>query len=610
MGTPGKTRLSLACALALIAAVAGLSYASSRSLSEARDWVVHTQEVEKVIEGLSGALFELESGVRGYVLTGQESFLKPAIEAERLLPEGVARLQRVVADNPKQALAAQELGRLLIEKIAFNEEVLAALRASGPTAGRDVIATGRGQVIMERIGRSIAVLRAEEQRLLAERHATAEALKARTNRITLALLPLLALFALVFALLVRSERRLRRSAEVAIRQSEQRFRLLLGAIKDYAIFVLDPDGRVRTWNPAAARLFGYAEAEAIGLHLSQLYEPHDALAKLPQRELADAERAGWFEARGARVKKGGQTFTADALLTPMRDEDGTLRGYANIIRDVTEQQRTERKLQAFAEKLAASNRELQDFAMIASHDLQEPLRKIQMFGDKLQRKHGAQLGEEGRDYVGRMQLAAARGQSLIQGLLAFSRVTTKAQPPVPVDLSVCAREVVSDLEARIADVGGKVELGPLPTVEADPLQMRQLLQNLIGNALKFRRPGVPPIVRVTSGPHPERPGAIRLAVADNGIGFDEKYLDRIFKLFQRLHERGTYEGSGMGLAIVRKIAERHHGSVTARSTPDVGTSFLVELPLLQPPSELSAEAEAPPPPKTPPASFTPQDTLH
>ena len=241
-------------------------------------------------------------------------------------------------------------------------------------------------------------------------------------------------------------------------------------------------------------------------------------------------------------------------------------------------------------ELERSNRELQDFAFVASHDLQEPLRKIQAFGDRLKSKHAASFNDEGRDYLERMQNAARRMYVLINDLLTFSRVTTKAQPFVPVDLSQVAKDVVDDLETRIQQTGGQVEIGELPKLQADPLQMRQLLQNLIGNALKFHRPEAPPIVRLDSqiladgeavsdeilsnGSHK----LYQLTVADNGIGFDEKYLDRIFTPFQRLHSRNEYEGTGMGLAVCRKIVERHGGTITAKSTPGSGTTFQVILP--------------------------------
>lgn len=251
--------------------------------------------------------------------------------------------------------------------------------------------------------------------------------------------------------------------------------------------------------------------------------------------------------------------------------------------------RSEAELKRFAAKLEASNRELQDFASVASHDLQEPLRKIQAFGDRLKTKHGDALGDGGRDYLERMQNAAGRMQTLINDLLTFSRVTTKAQPFVNVDLAEVAAGVVSDLEARVERSGGRVEMGEMLTLDADPLQMRQLLQNLIGNALKFHKPDEPPLVKVwceraAAGGACEEPAGgdlCRIHVADNGIGFDEKYLDRIFTVFQRLHGRHQYEGTGVGLAVVRRIAERHGGSITAASAPGRGSTFIVTLPLRQ-----------------------------
>ena len=239
------------------------------------------------------------------------------------------------------------------------------------------------------------------------------------------------------------------------------------------------------------------------------------------------------------------------------------------------------------EELNRSNRELQDFAFVASNDLQEPLRKIQAFGDLLKQDFGGALGGEGRDFIERMQNASRRMERLIKDLLAYSRVTTKAQPFQPVDLNQIAQDVLTDLETRIRQTGGTVEVKPLPTLEADPLQMRQLLQNLIGNALKFHRPDVPPVVTITSEPlapaddEPTSPMCC-LRVADNGIGFDEKYLDRIFTPFQRLHGKNEFEGTGMGLALCYKVVARHGGTITAESQPNVGSTFIIAIPLTHP----------------------------
>lgn len=242
--------------------------------------------------------------------------------------------------------------------------------------------------------------------------------------------------------------------------------------------------------------------------------------------------------------------------------------------------------------LQRSNRDLEQFAYVASHDLQEPLRKIAAFGNLLVTEQEATMTEEGRDYVGRMQGAARRMQTLISDLLTYSRVTTRGKPFEPVDLSRVLDEVVSDLEFRIKDTAGHVETGDLPVIEADRTQMRQLLQNLIVNGLKFHRENVPPVVRVRlvsdeprDPPTPD-PGAppVRyacIAVEDNGIGFDARYRDRVFGIFQRLHPRTFYEGSGIGLAVCRKIVDRHNGTLTVESEPGKGSCFTFCLPIVQ-----------------------------
>lgn len=236
----------------------------------------------------------------------------------------------------------------------------------------------------------------------------------------------------------------------------------------------------------------------------------------------------------------------------------------------------------YAHQLERSNRELQDFASIASHDLQEPLRKIQAFGDRLEKKIGDDLDEHEFYYLDRMLDAATRMSVMINELLAYSRVTTKFQPHTLVDLNETLQGVISDLEIRLEQTEGRIESERLPTVNADRFQMRQLMQNLIGNALKFHRPGVPPLVKVTGEAFIDPASGeemVRLKVQDNGIGFDERYLDQIFRPFRRLVGHSEFDGSGMGLAICRKIVERHGGSITAESKEGQGTTFIIILPV-------------------------------
>lgn len=234
-----------------------------------------------------------------------------------------------------------------------------------------------------------------------------------------------------------------------------------------------------------------------------------------------------------------------------------------------------RRLERVNGELARSNAELERFASIASHDLREPLRKVQMFSERVIHHESDNLSDRGRDYLGRMDTAAARMQTLIDGLLTYARVTTRPQPLEDVDLGQVAREVADDLDVIRRECGGRIEVGALPHVSAEPLRIRQLLQNLISNALHFHREDVPPVVRITGAVDGDD---VVLDITDNGIGFEARHADRVFELFGRLHPRTAYPGTGMGLALCRRIVERHGGSIAVSSTPGQGSTFTVRLP--------------------------------
>jgi PAS domain S-box-containing protein len=236
------------------------------------------------------------------------------------------------------------------------------------------------------------------------------------------------------------------------------------------------------------------------------------------------------------------------------------------------------ELETYMARLERSNQDLRDFASIASHDMKEPLRKVISFGNMLSNKYADSLGQTGADYLNRMLDATQRMQTLLTSLLEYSRVTTHSEPFREVDLLVIVHEVLSDLEVRILSTRGEVRVSELPVLSADPTQMRQLFQNLIGNALKFHKKGETPIVKVICTSHHEH---CEIIVEDNGIGLEPRQFDRIFAPFQRLHGRGEYEGTGMGLAICKKIVERHNGTVTVKSTPGEGATFTVSLPVKQ-----------------------------
>jgi signal transduction histidine kinase len=315
-------------------------------------------------------------------------------------------------------------------------------------------------------------------------------------------------------------------------------------------------------------------------------EPYDESDVMQLRLLMDGM---W---RLLQRKRAGDELQAsyDGLDRRVRDRTAELTdANAQLTLEVLERQRAEEKIAQQAEELTRSNAELERFAYVASHDLQEPLRKITAFGDRLKTKAGDALDDDARDYLDRMQGAAGRMHILINDLLSYARVTTRAQAFVPTNLGDVVREVLTDLEVTIEAAGATVTAGDLPTLQADPVQMRQLFQNLLGNALKFRREGVPPVVTLSvdllppdSPDLPERESGRRycqILIADNGIGFDEKFLERVFDVFQRLHSREEYPGTGIGLAICRKIVDRHGGALTARSVPGEGSTFILTLPL-------------------------------
>jgi PAS domain S-box-containing protein len=386
-------------------------------------------------------------------------------------------------------------------------------------------------------------------------------------------------------------------AEETLRESEaqvRRSRELLHAIIDNAnaaIYAKDLQGRFILSNRYHARIVGKPAREVVGkkdenfvdeTEKAAMYSNHD------RQVLAEGQPIE-FEEVAPGPDGGERTYLS--VKFPLRAPDGAIYGVCGISTDITDRKLNEEAINRYAvqleqlnKDLAYANRELRDFAYIASHDLQEPLRKVSKFGELLHDRYGTSLEQNGREYVERMVDAARRMQEMIDGLLHYSRISTRGNPFVMVNLENTSREVLSDLEIRVEQTEGQVDLGSLPTIEADPLQMRQLLQNLIGNALKFHHPNARPVVKIWAEDCPDADRStdcVSLFVQDHGIGFDQAFADKLFEPFMRLHGRSEYEGTGMGLAICRKIVERHGGRIWANSQPDLGTTFTVILPKSQ-----------------------------
>lgn len=306
----------------------------------------------------------------------------------------------------------------------------------------------------------------------------------------------------------------------------------------------------------------------------------------------------WLEA-GVKIMTALVSVVTAVALIPLVPRALALRSPIELERlnrmlrqEIAERERVEVELRQMTARLEEQNRELGDFARVASHDLQEPLRKVELFSERLSRNLGDGVPEKAAESIERLRNAAGRMRALITDLLQLSRVSTHGGDFQEVDLAEVAREVLDDLEASIVESGASVDVGDLPTIEADPTQMRQLLQNLIGNAVKYHQPGVAPTVRVR-GDTVDWRGTARIIVEDDGIGFAPEHAERIFGAFERLHGRGEFEGTGIGLALCRKIVERHGGAISAASVPGKGAAFTVELPVRATAVDPAAEPVAP-----------------
>ncbi|MEO8540971.1 MAG: PAS domain S-box protein [bacterium] len=495
--------------------------------------------------------------------------------------------------------------------------------------------------------------------------------------------------------LAEVERR-RTLMEDELRESEERYRMLLDGVHDYAIFMMDPEGQVLSWNAGAERIKGYTAEEIIGENFSRLFPARDVQKGRPQEILRITAEAGRHEEQGIRLRKDGSRFLSSVTFTALHDANGELKGFSEFSNDLSESKEASAKyrglleaapdamvvinsageivllnLQAekqfgyhrdelvgqqvrniiplgFAERLIAddlrsaeealgqqmgagielsglrkdgtefpieimlsplesaegllitaairnisvrkaaaahlqstvealgrSNAELQAFTNLASHDLQEPLRKILTFGGRLESgEHG--LSEQGADYIRRMCGAAGRMQALIQNLISYSRVTGSNEPFHRIALDAVLADVLTDLEIAIEKSGAIIQTSKLPETNGDETQMRELFQNLIANAIKFRKDSAPPRIFIEACAGPK--GMQAISVRDDGLGFDAAHAEKIFGMFQRLHGREQFEGTGIGLAVCRKIADRHGGSISATSSPGDGTRFTVLLP--------------------------------
>ncbi len=373
----------------------------------------------------------------------------------------------------------------------------------------------------------------------------------------------------------------RKLAEEELRRSEERFRLLVESVQDYGIFMLDTGGHIASWNAGAERIKGYRAEEILGQHFSRFYTEEDVADGKPPRELEVAARTGRYAEEGWRVRKDGSLFWASIVITALRDDTRSLRGFAKVTRDMTERREAEEQLRRLNEQLEqrvaertiqleAANRELEAFSYSVSHDLRAPLRGIDGFSQALLEDYADTLDDQGRDYLRRVRSATQRMAGLIDDLLNLSRITRSELRREEVDLSAQAHSVVEQLRQAQPERQVEFHIADGLTAQGDSRLLRIALENLIGNAWKFT--GKTADAMIEFGLTRDGDEDIYF-VRDNGAGFDMAYAGKLFGAFQRLHDVREFEGTGIGLATVQRIIRRHGGRVWAEGEPGRGATF-------------------------------------
>jgi PAS domain S-box-containing protein len=382
-----------------------------------------------------------------------------------------------------------------------------------------------------------------------------------------------------------------------LKRSEERYHRMISEVQDYAIVLLSVNGDVLNWNAGAQFIKGYTPAEIVGKNFRLFYPKEDRENGLPEKLLSEARNEGRVIHEGWRVRKDGTKFWGSVVITALHDVEGGVIGFSKVTRDLTERRNADEALRTSAAQLDLKNKtlerlnaELSSFSYIASHDLKEPLRKIQTFAGKME--HIGGLNVQHQEFLAKISHSAERMQKLIHDLLAYSEVSNGVKAFDKIDLNETVEHVKNDLEIIISEKDAIVEYENLPVIVGIPHQINQIFLNLISNSLKFSKPSVPPVIKIKAKliKGPKLPGHLasskneyyQISFTDNGIGFEEEFAGKIFQAFQRLHSRYEFSGTGIGLAIVKKVVENHSGVVEALGRPGIGSTFNVFLPVNQP----------------------------
>ncbi|MFN8336104.1 MAG: CHASE3 domain-containing protein [Cyclobacteriaceae bacterium] len=567
--------------------------------------VRHSSVVFRLVENVLSAVKDAETGHRGYQLTKDSSYLEPYHASIRQLPGMLRELDSLVQDNFLQKRYVDTLQLLINDQYLLISRILSNAERSSLYMDRyESKLLKDGKTNMTRIRTVIGKIRSVEEELYTNRIATEEGYR-NIAPFSLLAFSIISVFGVAFLFSrVMGALDQKRKAEIGLKENlktlerevaEKQFaQRTIQNILDHSLdgimaflSVRDETGEIVDFqwllaNFISAQTLGRGKGDLTGKKLLEV--------------VPDAKKSGLFDIYKNVVDTSvSQQFEREFYLAgevkwfymaAVKLDDGLIVTYT----DVTEKNVAEARLTQYAEELKRSNQDLEQFAYVASHDLQEPLRKIRAFGDRLAARYEDKLDEVGAEYISRMQQASARMQKLIEDLLSFSRISSGHEQFTRVDLTAVVNEVVDDIEGQIIREKAKVGVKPIAEINGDRGQIRRLFQNLISNAIKFHKQDGLPVVEISgevvSGHQAEKEFGIplteaayvRIVVKDNGIGFDEKYSEKIFNIFQRLQGRAEYEGTGIGLAICRKIMTNHRGYIRAQSVINQGSEFILIFP--------------------------------
>ncbi|MEJ0032707.1 MAG: CHASE3 domain-containing protein [Bacteroidota bacterium] len=590
--------------LVVLISVALLTFSNLNNYTDEVRLIRHSNRVLTAIQAVMFSVRDAETGHRGYQLTRDTTYLEPYYASLRQLPEQISMLDSLLSDDDVQAQRADTLENKIENQFAIISQILSNARRSSLYMDRyesSLLAHGKDNMNQVRkLAQDITDHEEAKYRNLVSNETDFRT----TAPIALLLYTLIALAAVTFLFTrVLDSLRSRDSAEERLRESIQDLRKE-GLAREERELVLseaetlanmgswkwyESTGSI-VWSSGLYPIFKVDHGTQ-PTWLSFIEHAH------PEDQAAATEFFEQVKLRESRLEMNyridvGGRFKYLMVVARPKENPGTHQvDILGIVIDLTEQKVYESQLQQFTAELQRSNQDLEQFAYVASHDLQEPLRKIRAFGDRLTAKYQSILEEQGSDYVSRMQSAAARMQVLIEELLSFSRVSRPGMLTENLDVNEIIGEIKDDLETQVRREKATLTIGKLPSVRGERSQIKRLLQNLISNSVKFHKADTGSRVEITGtivrGADVQNEFNIqlpklkyaRIEVKDDGIGFDEKYLEKIFTIFQRLHGRTEYEGTGIGLAICRKIVANHGGFITARSEENKGSVFIVILPI-------------------------------